>query len=236
MIKQLIGLPLCLLLFSFVDLFGQSQSAFNYQSILLNEDDSPIASQPINLRIYLIAGNPGQVVYTELHNIQTSPIGYFSIDIGRGEILNGDFENIDWGGASHYLSIEYLGENGAFKQLGNMQLLSVPYALFAHFAEEGPEGPAGPPGLPGAPGPWGAQGRPGACGPQGPAGPRGPAGAQGPAGPNGPRGEMGLPILVKSSQPIANPVRGQIYVDDGTNTADGEIGLRYFTGVEWIDI
>ena len=156
--------------------------------------------------------------------------------IGEGTLLNGDFELIDWGSNPHFISIELEQANGTFKFLGDIRLLSVPYALFAHFAEEGPFGPQGPQG---PQGPKGAEGQPGLpppCGPVGPIGAMGATGPQGPAGADGPIGATGRPIMVKSSQPIVNPVKGQIYVDDGTNTADGEIGLRYFTGSVWIDI
>ena len=217
--------------------YAQVPSTFNYQSIVLNDDDSVLANREINLRINLVAGNsPGQVVYSELHDTRTSPIGYFSIDIGKGIPLNGDFEAIDWGGNPHFISIELEQVSGAFKFLGNVRLLSVPYALFAHFAEEGPFGPAGPQGPQGPQGFKGQPGLPPPCGPAGPVGAAGPQGPQGPAGADGPIGATGRPIMVKSSQPIVNPVKGQIYVDDGTNTADGEIGLRYFTGSVWIDI
>jgi len=231
----LIATCCCLLCLSFKS-YSQSTSSFNYQSILLNDDDTAIADASIVLRINLIAGTLGQVVYSELHETSTSDIGYFSIDIGKGNVLSGDFASVDWGGLPHFLSIEYQQTNGEFKLLGNNRLLSVPYALFANFAENTRQGPIGPAGDPGLQGEMGPPGPPGPCGPVGPEPPQGPAGPQGPQGENGPAGEAGRPIMVKSSQPIANPLQGQIYVDDGTNTADGQIGLRYFTGSEWIDI
>ena len=233
--KLLSAICCCLLCLS-VKTYSQTSTSFNYQSILLNDDDTAIADESIRLRTHLIAGNPGQVVYSELHDTQTSDIGYFSINIGKGQVLNGDFETINWGGLPHFISIEYQQEDGTFKLLGNSQLLSVPYALFAHFAEETRPGPNGPPGDQGLTGETGDPGPPGFCGPIGPAPPRGPAGPQGPRGADGPMGAVGPPIMLKLSQPIDNPMKGQIYVDDGTNTMDGQIGLRYYTGSEWIDI
>ncbi len=236
-ISTLLFVFLFIILFFSYKVNAQAPTTFNYQSIVLNDDNSVLADVEVNLKINLVAGNnPGQVIYSESHRTTTSPIGYFSINIGEGIPLNGDFTSIDWGNNTHFLSIELQQTDGTFKFLGNIRLLSVPYALFANFAEEGPFGPAGPQGPSGPEGLKGQPGLPPPCGPAGPIGAQGPQGPQGPAGADGPIGASGRPIMVKSSQPIANPVEGQIYVDDGTNTADGEIGLRYFTGSVWIDI
>lgn len=219
--------------------YAQAPKVFNYQGIILNDDDTPLVEEAVNLRIHLIVGDsPGQVIYSELQETTTSPIGYFSIDIGKGTPISGSFDAIDFGANAHFIAIEYAKTDGTFKELGNIKLLSVPYALFAHYAETGPQGPQGPAGDAGPPGEKGAPGDIPPCGPihPSPSGDPGPQGPQGPPGIDGPPGPFGLPIMVKSSQPIANPIKGQIYVDDGTNTADGKIGLRYFTGNEWIDI
>lgn len=238
MLRKLI---LSLLFFALLSFYTSAQTpkVFNYQSIILNDDDTPLVNESVNLRIHLIAGNsPGQVIYSELQETATSPIGYFSIDIGKGSPITGNFEAIYFGANAHFIAIEYAKTDGTFKDLGNIKLLSVPYALFAHYAETGPQGPQGPAG---EAGPQGEKGSPGAlppCGPfypgiTGDIGPQGPEGLPGKEGPPGPYGNQ---IMVKSNQPINNPVQGQIYMDDGTNTADGKIGLRYFTGSVWIDI
>lgn len=237
MYRNLFFLVLFLILGSFKSGFAQVPTTFNYQSIVLNDDNSVLANTDVTLKVNLIAGNtPGQVIYSELHSTSTSPIGYFSINIGTGNILNGEFDSIDWGRNSHFLSIELEQSDGSFTFLGDLRLLSVPYALFAHYAEEGPIGPQGPTGNPGPDGEKGDNGPTPACGPAGPVGPQGPQGPEGVIGQDGHIGPSGYPIMVKSSQPIANPVIGQIYIDDGTNTADGEIGIRYYTGSGWIDI
>lgn len=91
--------------------------------------------------------------------------------------------------------------------------------------EVGPEGPEGPPG-PGG-GPKGPNGASGASGPPGPIGPQGASGAQGPA-------------FIDYSKPQGNAPSPSsslnIYVDDGTNRADGLPGFRYWNGGNWIDL
>ncbi len=75
-----------------------------------------------------------------------------------------------------------------FVEMGTLQLLSVPYALFAH---TGNQGPAGPQGMQGEPGPAGPQGETGPAGIQGPQGLQGEPGATGPEGPQGLQGDPG---------------------------------------------
>ncbi len=120
---------------------------------------------------------------------------------------------------------------------------------------QGPTGPSGPQGFNGAKGetgdkgdPGGTEGPPGSPGPQGPPGPPGPDGADGPAGPAGPTGPTGavgpvgepgadgIQFLEFLDTPPSNPVQYYIYVDSGANRADGEIGLRWYSGTAWIDL
>jgi hypothetical protein len=89
--------------------------------------------------------------------------------------------------------------------MGNQQLMSVPYALYA---ANGPQGPQGEPGPQGPIGPEGAPGLPGAEGPQGPIGV---PGAIGPQGPNG------FNSLIKTSTEPAgvNCSNGGIRIEGG---------------------
>lgn len=45
----------------------------------------------------------------------------------------------------------------------------------------------------------------------------------------------GFRITPKSTEPIS-PTENDIYLDDGTNTASGEVGFRRYTGAAWEDI
>ncbi len=214
---------------------SQPSKSFNFQSILLTDEETPIISSAIELRASLI-NSAGETVYTESHRTETTEIGYFTIDIGKGNVNSGSFDGIDWGIDSYFLKIE-LVEGDEVKQLGDIELLSVPYALLAHYAEDIEfEGPMGPQGFPGNPGPKGDQGAIGPCGPQGPSGPKGPQGVAGENGEVGDKGKPGDMIIIKSDVAPSNPWKGQVYVDDGTNTSDGSIGLRYFDGEKWLEI
>jgi len=108
----------------------------------------------------------------------------------------------------------------------------------------GPKGLKGPIGLPGPPstemgptGPMGPQGPAG--GPTGATGLTGPPGITGPVGPTGETGPAGpayhqVAEISNTEPSVASGIN--LYIDDGTNRADGQIGMRYYDGTNWIDL
>ena len=112
---------------------GQAPKAFNYQSVVRDALGEPLAGQNVSFRMSIRQGvPPGTVVYQETHNTTTNAHGLANLQVGLGNILVGAFGLIDWSLGSYYLQSE-LDVNGgsAYVDMGSMQLLSVPYALFA---------------------------------------------------------------------------------------------------------
>jgi len=108
---------------------------------------------------------------------------------------------------------------------------------------QGPQGPAGEKGpqgpIEGSVGPRGPQGERGdlngPVGPKGVQGPPGPQGAAGAPGATGPEGPPGRALEdFQSSAP--DPSVKTLYLDDGTNTASGQPGLRYYSAGTWKDL
>jgi len=153
----------------------------HYQAVARDNFGKELASKKIDVKFSIVSENPlGPVVYQELHSgVITSKYGVFSLIIGHGTPtggLNGELSQINWSSAFHYLKVEVKFEN-SFVDMGTMQFLSVPYALYAQKSlEPGPEGPRGDPGPQGLPG---TQGPKGDTGTAGAAGPKGDTGAQG---------------------------------------------------------
>lgn len=122
-----------------------------YQAVARDNFGKELTSKNIDVKFSIISGNPlGQLVYQELHsNITTSKYGVFSLIIGKGTPtggLYGELSQVNWSQAYHYLKIEVKFEND-FIDMGTMQFLAVPYALYAKKSlEPGPEGPKGDPG------------------------------------------------------------------------------------------
>ncbi len=111
----------------------QAPQKFNYQAVARDADGKPLTDTEVSLRMAIISDTDlDRPVYAEEHVVLTNKLGLFNLHIGAGEVLEGDFENIDWGSASHYLRVWLDADNsGQFEEVGTSQLLSVPYALYA---------------------------------------------------------------------------------------------------------
>ena len=143
---------LLILLFLGSASFGQNVPlGIFYQAVARDNFGKELINKNIDVKFSIISGNPiGPVVYQELHSgVTTSKYGVFSLVIGHGTPtggLYGELSQIQWNKAFHYLKIEVKFEND-FIDMGTMQFLAVPYALYAQKSlEPGPPGPKGDPG------------------------------------------------------------------------------------------
>ncbi len=117
---------------------AQSPQAFNYQGIARDVSGSPLANKDISLRLSILQGALRSLVYQETHNVTTSKLGIFTTEVGHGTSPLGLLEDIQWGIDDHYVQIELDPDGGTnYSLLGESQLLSVPYALFAGNAASG---------------------------------------------------------------------------------------------------
>lgn len=191
-------LPTILLFFYccfFSTVQAQAPQQFNYQAVARDGLGNLITNQPVQVRFSIrdITSN-GNIVYSEIQSLTTNAYGLFTAAIGSGNVISGNFSQVDWGNDAKYLQVEIDPAGGnAFTDLGATQLLSVPYALYANTGNPGPQGPQGDQGPQGTSGPQGPQGGTGPQGPQGPQGNTGPQGPPGPAGPQGNTGPQGVP-------------------------------------------
>ncbi len=129
--KKLIS-TVCIFLLTKI-LFAQAPDAFNYQGVARDLGGNPLSNKAIGLEIAILEGYlSGSEIYIETHAVTTSDIGLFSIQIGNGIVLDGIFEDIDWGNGNHFLQVA-IDESGGnnYQIIGTSQLLSVPYALYA---------------------------------------------------------------------------------------------------------
>jgi len=231
-----------LIVFCFpVLLMGQVPNAFSFQGIAMDAEGASISNQLINVHIAILRDNiNGSIGYEENHLVSTKEGGHFTLEVGRGQNQSGspaeDLIDFD---TKNYLAVSIDITGGSdFEYLGTTELLSVPYAFVSRYAKNR----RGPSGANGAAGPPGAQGPPGftpldCCLGVPTVGDKGPTGPAGPQGPQGPQGQMGLDISEMQSTPPTDLVaNGYIYLDDGTNRANGLPGFRYFDVDHWIDL
>lgn len=210
--------------------FGQTK-AIDYQTVITDPQGDVINLVEVELQVDLIQDNAsGTTVYSETHTTNSGLSGEVSIAIGQGTALGNDFSEVDWE-KPHYIEISVKPEGfTSFISTGTVELLSVPYALFALnlTCEQGC--PGADSNINGVAGAQGAQGPQGATGAWGATGPQGAQGASGIAG------TPGLLTLEATSVVPSNPSSTEMYLDDGTNRPDGVPGFRFYNGSQWINL
>jgi len=210
--------------------FAQAPQKINYQAVARNSAGAVIPNQNISVRftIHDISAT-GTVLYSETQSKTTNQFGLFTAAIGGGVAAAGSMLTVNWGSGDKYLQVEIdpLAGN-TYVDMGNAQLLSVPYALFAGNSAAGPAGPTGPTGLAGLNGVTGTAGTNGAAGATGNTGPQGVAGSTGPTGATGPTGPTGSIGLQGPAGPTGTAgVNGT----NGTNGINGTNGLNGTNGI-----
>ena len=125
---------LAILLTGINSAISQAPQKFKYQSIARNATGQELASSPIGIRFSIRdLTATGTVVYQETHAVTTNTFGLFSINVGEGTAVIGSIGSIDWASGSKYLEVEAdLNGGTIYAPFGASELLSVPYALYAH--------------------------------------------------------------------------------------------------------
>jgi F0F1-type ATP synthase membrane subunit c/vacuolar-type H+-ATPase subunit K len=127
-----ITLSLFALLVTIVAYCGAPQ-AFNYQAAVSGPTGAPVKSKPVALRLSILDGSAaGPVVYQERQAATTDASGLVNLQIGNGTVLSGTFSTISWPKGAFFLKAEVDTNGGtAYLNVGTVQFLSVPYALYA---------------------------------------------------------------------------------------------------------
>ncbi len=112
---------------------AQSPNGMNYQAIVRDGNGEILSSSNVALQLTVLSGSSGgNVVYSEIHNVQTNSFGLINLIIGQGNQVTGQFNLIDWSEQQHFLKVELdISGSGQFSLLGVNELLSVPYAKYA---------------------------------------------------------------------------------------------------------
>ena len=97
-------LSLVLFMAGFAVLQAQAPSGFKYQAVVRDGSGALIQDQAVTIKITLIEGSAdGQQIYAEKHKVFTNPYGLVSLTVGRGIVLLGDFDTVDWGTGSKWI-------------------------------------------------------------------------------------------------------------------------------------
>ena len=118
---------------------AQSPQAINFQAVARNNAGSVLINQQVSIRLSILKGSlTGTLVYVEKHTKTTDSYGLFTLQIGRGTVQSGIFDNINWGEGSYFLKVEVDPEGGTqYQAAGSSQFASVPYSFHSKTAENG---------------------------------------------------------------------------------------------------
>ncbi|HOY31042.1 MAG TPA: tail fiber domain-containing protein [Bacteroidales bacterium] len=113
--------------------FAQIPHAFNYQAVARDVSGNVLPNQLLSIRLSLHLGtSTGTIVYSETFAPITNDFGLFTIGVGIGIPVSGQFDTIAWGKNHYYMQVEMDPTGGAtYVDMGTSQLLSVPYAMYA---------------------------------------------------------------------------------------------------------
>ena len=127
---------LVIVLFCVTVSFAQAPKGINYQGVARDNEGKPYSTKTISVRISILKNSAsGQVEYSETHKPQTNQFGLFTLVIGQGTKLTGDFAFISWAVGNKWLQIEIDPNGGSsFTVAGTQQLMTVPYAFYAEYA------------------------------------------------------------------------------------------------------
>ncbi|HAN18167.1 MAG: hypothetical protein A2X13_04355 [Bacteroidetes bacterium GWC2_33_15] len=124
--------------------FAQIPEKFNYQAVIRDNVGELIKNQDVTVQISIIEGSAaGTTIYSEQHSKITNNFGMVNLEIGNGTSPVGTFSSINWGVSDKFLNVQVNTGSGLL-DMGTMQLLSVPYALYAKDVENKDDADADP--------------------------------------------------------------------------------------------
>lgn len=122
---------LSLVIISINTTLSQSPPGFNYQGEVRDSNGEKLVNQPVYFKFNIHQDSQTSLpIFTEIHYAATDDLGQVSLVIGNGSATLGNFSNIDWSTGIYFLGIE-LDVGEGYTAMGNTQLFSVPYALYA---------------------------------------------------------------------------------------------------------
>lgn len=118
---------------------AQIPNGVNYQAVARNNSGNILPNKSIGIQFSILENSStGNAVYIERHQTVTNNLGLFTLILGKGSGVLGNFSGINWKTGDKFLKVEIdpAGSNN-YINFGTTQLLSVPYALVAQKSIEG---------------------------------------------------------------------------------------------------
>ena len=126
---------LCMWLFAACFLQAQDKmpQAISYQAVARDAQGRVIAEKTIGIQVEILKGSTtGTVVFSETHSPTSSQTGTVNLLIGQGTRKTGTFSSVDWGVDTYFLQLSMdLSGGSNYEKVSAIQMLPVPYALYA---------------------------------------------------------------------------------------------------------
>src|SRR6185295_9754055 len=124
--------------FSFLLLVANAQNVphgMNYQAVARDKHGELLANQTLTLKVSLVTQQPAENYYTEIQRVATNQFGLFTLVIGKGSTLSGDFYQVPWSTKEIWMETSIKDEASTdFTLISSTKLLTVPYAFHAETA------------------------------------------------------------------------------------------------------
>ncbi len=122
-------------------IIAQVPAGISYQAAVRNTSGDIVANKTVKFKFSILTGSEtGSPVYVETQSVTTNAFGLANLKVGMGTKISGTFDPDGWGDSKHYMKVELDPNNGnSFNLLGTSQLLSVPYAFYAHTVKNIPD-------------------------------------------------------------------------------------------------
>ena len=113
--------------------FAQAPEKMSYQAVVRDSGDALVTNQAVGMQISILQTTAtGTAVYVETQTPTTNANGLVTLEIGAGTVITGSFNSIEWDNGPYLIETETDPTGGSnYSIIGNSQLLSVPYALYA---------------------------------------------------------------------------------------------------------
>lgn len=116
-------------------MYGQAPQGINYQGVARNQLGVALSNKSIGVKMSIHDSALHKVLYTETYTTNTNTMGLFTHIVGRGTNTYGKFDTIDWSTGNKWIKIDIDPNGGTnYSVVGDVELMSVPYALFAKSA------------------------------------------------------------------------------------------------------
>lgn len=135
---------LFLIILSIGAIVAQVPTGINFQGVARADDGTAIANEAVEVSISILDNTDGTIRYVETHNLTTDAAGLFSLVIGSGDLVSGDYDGLEWSILKDVSVGIDIASDGTVDIEFTTPFHSVPYANYAKFAENVDDADADP--------------------------------------------------------------------------------------------